>query len=112
MPIEKPNDDLSKQDLNVLFEDGCVARNVTDVWIRQDGRWINLIPPDRIYKNHKYTISDKEGRFLNMEIKQNERTYTLTMSETERKELLWAFSGNSSPPAVGFRKLLEEVNTV
>lgn len=48
MSIDKPNDDKSKTNLVVKFQDGCIAKDVTDVWIRQDGRWINLYPPDRL----------------------------------------------------------------
>lgn len=57
MSIDKPNDNISKTDIQVVFQDGSIARNITDVWIRQDGEWKNIVPPTRTYKVSKITIT-------------------------------------------------------
>ena len=49
MSIKEPNDDVSKTDIKVIFKDGRVAKEITDVWVRQGNVWVNLIPPDRTY---------------------------------------------------------------
>ena len=50
MGIENPNDEIKKTNLVIIHKDGTKSPDITDVWVRQDGRWINIIPPDRTYK--------------------------------------------------------------
>lgn len=49
-----PYDGLDKKmSVEFLNDDGSrnsVGRDVTDVWVRQDSRWINLVPSTRTYK--------------------------------------------------------------
>ncbi len=57
MSIDKPNDDVSKTNIEVVFQDGRIAKEITDVWVRKGNVWINIIPPNRTYKVSKITIT-------------------------------------------------------